>query len=133
MIASPDLVKGDTRTAGPEPAFAGPGPAVWFVRIGCLEPGAVRVAVAVTAVAVTVVLLLGGPLGHEGLGGQQQRRDGRGVGDGGAGHLDGVDDASSVQVDVLTGRGVETVTRGQFGDLRRHDGALEARVDGDAP
>ena len=48
-----------------------------------------------------------GLVGHNGLGGEEQRGDGGGVLQGRAGDLGRVDDARGEQVDVLAGGGVE--------------------------
>src|SRR4051812_31175805 len=70
-------------------------------------------------------------VGHDGLGGEEQRGDRRGVLQRRAGHLGRLDDAVGEHVDVLAGRGVEAVTRPEAEHLLRHDAALEAGVDGD--
>src|SRR4051795_9982897 len=68
--------------------------------------------------------ILLGLVGDDGLGGEEQRRDGRRVLQRRAGHLGRVDDALGDQVDVLAGRGVEAVAVLQGADLLRHDAAL---------
>src|SRR3954449_7689657 len=70
-------------------------------------------------------------VGDDGLGGEEERRDGGGVLQRRAGDLGRVDDAGLDQVDVLTGRGVQTETDLGVAHLLRHDAALEAGVDGD--
>ena len=72
-----------------------------------------------------------GLVGDDGLGGEEQRGDRRGVLQRGAGDLRRVDDARGDEVDVLAGRGVEALACGERADLLRHDAALEAGVDGD--
>ena len=56
-------------------------------------------------------------LGDQRLGGEHEARDRRGVLQGRADDLDGVDDASGDEVFVLAGRGVETEVAGSFLDL----------------
>src|SRR5690606_7709708 len=70
-------------------------------------------------------------VGHDGLGGEEQARDGRRVLQRGAGDLDRVDDAGGEEVLVLAGRGVQAVADGEALDLLRDDAALETGVDRD--
>src|SRR3954469_5672206 len=70
-------------------------------------------------------------VGDDGLGGEEERRDGRGVLQRRAGDLGRVDDAGRDEVDVLAGRGVEAPTRLEVRDLLRDDATLEAGVDRD--
>src|SRR4030088_527445 len=70
-------------------------------------------------------------VGDNGLGGQEQRRDGGGVLQRGAGDLGGVRHAGGEQVLVDTRGGVQAVTQRQALDLLHHDAALKAGVDGD--
>src|SRR4051794_10251057 len=72
-----------------------------------------------------------GLVGHDGLGGEEQCGDRRGVLQRRAGDLGRVDDARGQQVDVLAGRGVEAVTRFEVAHLLHHDATLEAGVHGD--
>src|SRR5207253_114086 len=72
-----------------------------------------------------------GLVGDDGLGGEEERGDGRGVLQGRARDLRRVDDALGDHVHVLTGRGVEAVTDGQVADLLDDDSAFEATVDRD--
>src|SRR5690606_8234625 len=60
-----------------------------------------------------------------------QRGDRRGVVQRRAGHLHRVGHTEAQHVAVLTGRGVQAVTRGQVADLLRDYAALETAVDGD--
>src|SRR5690606_14379235 len=78
-----------------------------------------------------VGLLLLGLLGDDGLGGEEQPGDRRGVLQRRPGHLGRVDDARLEHVDVLTGRRVEAVARRKAAHLLDHDAALETGVDGD--
>ena len=82
-------------------------------------------------VAVALPLVVGGLVRHERLGGQHERRDGRGVLQSGARDLRRVDDALGDHVDVVAGRGVEAVTDRQVADLLHDDATLETTVDGD--
>src|SRR4051812_16610116 len=70
-------------------------------------------------------------VGDDRLGGEEQRRDGRGVLQRRAGDLGRVDDPGLDQVLVLARGGVQTLARGEVADLLRHDAALEAGVDRD--
>src|SRR6478609_145640 len=70
-------------------------------------------------------------VGDDNLGGEEQRRDGRRVLQGGTRHLRRLHDALLEHVDVLTGLGVEAPARLERADLLRHDAALEAGVDSD--
>src|SRR5699024_6687990 len=70
-------------------------------------------------------------VGDDGLGGQEQTRDGGRVLQGRAGDLRRVDDAVLEQVGVLTGGGVQADTGFHVLDLVDHDAALEAGVDRD--
>src|SRR5699024_9794386 len=70
-------------------------------------------------------------VGHDGLGGEEQARDGGRVLQRGAGDLDRVDDPGGDQVLVPAGRGVQALAHGEALDLLRDDAALEAGVDRD--
>src|SRR3954465_3818210 len=70
-------------------------------------------------------------LGDDGLGGEEERRDGRGVLQRRAGHLGRVDDSGGDHVHVLATGGVEAPAGLRVADLLHHDAALEAGVDGD--
>ena len=70
-------------------------------------------------------------VGHYSLGGEEQAGDGGRVLQGRAGHLDGVVDAGSQQVDVLAGSCVQAVACGQAADLVHNNAGLEAGVEGD--
>ena len=73
----------------------------------------IHAAVAVAAAAL-LVLLRG--FGDQGVAGEQQRCDARGVLQGGAGDLGRVDDAGFDQVFVLVGRGVVAFVAFAFGN-----------------
>ena len=75
----------------------------------CLS-GAVGLEVHATRRVADRSRVLLGLVGDDGLGGEEQAGDRRGVLQRGAGHLRRVVDALREQVDVLTGRGVEAVT-----------------------
>src|SRR3954452_19885960 len=70
-------------------------------------------------------------VGDDGLGGEEERREGGGVLQRGAGHLGGVDDPAGDEVHVLAGGGVEAPAGVGVADLLRDDATLEAGVDGD--
>src|SRR3954471_20953673 len=70
-------------------------------------------------------------VGDDGLGGEEERRDGGGVLQRRAGDLGRVDDAGGHEVHVLAGGGVEAPAGLGVADLLRHDAALEAGVHGD--
>src|SRR3954466_9047037 len=70
-------------------------------------------------------------VGDDGLGGEEERRDGGGVLQRRAGHLGGVDDPAGDQVHVLAGGGVEAPANLGVADLLRDDATLVAGVDGD--
>src|SRR6478735_2960003 len=72
-----------------------------------------------------------GLVGDDGLGREEERRDRGCVLQRRARHLDRVDDAGGEQVDVLTRRGVETVTGLETAHLLRDDATLETGVDRD--
>src|ERR1700753_4409368 len=76
-------------------------------------------------------LLLLRLLGDNGLGGEEQAGDRRSVLQRRTGDLGGVVDPGLQHVHVLTGGGVQTLTRGQALDLLHHDAALKAGVDRD--
>src|SRR5699024_10908030 len=67
----------------------------------------------------------------DGLGGEEERRDGGGVLRGRAGHLNRVVDAGGEEVLVLPGGRVEALGAGQAPDLLGDDARLEAGVEGD--
>src|SRR5690606_40713381 len=70
-------------------------------------------------------------VGDDGLGREEERRDGGGVLQRGARDLDRVVHAGGEEVLVLTGRGVEALAGREVAHLLRHDAALEAGVDRD--
>src|SRR3954453_23481611 len=70
-------------------------------------------------------------VGDDGLGGEEERRDGGGVLQRRAGDLGRVDDAGLDQVLVLARGRVEALARAQVADLLRDDATLEAGVDRD--
>src|SRR5439155_18770825 len=70
-------------------------------------------------------------VGDDGLGGQEQRRDGRRVLQRRAGDLHRVGNAGLEQILVLTGLRVEAVTRRKVRHLLRDDTRLQATVEGD--
>src|SRR3954453_6716145 len=70
-------------------------------------------------------------VGDDGLGGEEERRDGSGVLQRRAGDLGRVDDAGLDQVHVLAGGGVEAPAGVGVADLLRDDATLEAGVDRD--
>src|SRR4051812_47509208 len=70
-------------------------------------------------------------VGDDGLGGEEERRDGSGVLQRRAGDLGRVDDAGLDQVHVLAGGGVEAPAGVRVADLLRDDATLEAGVDRD--
>src|SRR3954465_14911687 len=70
-------------------------------------------------------------VGDDGLGGEEERRDGGGVLQRRAGDLGRVDDAGLDQVHVLAGGGVEAPAGVGVADLLRDDATLEAGVDRD--
>src|SRR5271170_2893467 len=70
-------------------------------------------------------------VGDDGLGGQEQRRDGRRVLQRRTGHLDRVGNAGLQQVLVLTGLRVQTVARWQVAHLFGHNPGLQPGVEGD--
>src|SRR6266568_87380 len=72
-------------------------------------------------------------LRDHGLGGEEQARDRGRVLQRRPGDLRGIDDAGLEHVDILTGRGVQTLARGQRLDLLDHHAALEAGVHRDLP
>src|SRR5436190_10037522 len=72
-----------------------------------------------------------GLVGDDGLGGEEQAGDRRGVLQRGPGHLGRVDDAFLEHVDVLAGGRVEAVTDLEPAHLLDHDAALEAGVESD--
>src|SRR5438046_2697161 len=89
---------------------------------------------AVVVVVVVVVLLLFGDVGHARLGGQQQTRHTGPVLQGGAGHLDRIDDALLAEVGVLALVGVVAVVLvGAAENPVDHDRAVQAGVLGDGP
>src|SRR6188508_1809805 len=67
-----------------------------------------------------------GLVGDDGLGGEEEAGDRRGVLQCRAGDLGRVDDAGLDHVDVLAGRGVEAVPGLEAADLLNHDAAFEA-------
>src|SRR5215207_9084765 len=72
-----------------------------------------------------------GLVGDDGLGGEEEAGDRRGVLQRRARHLGRVDDALREQVAVLAGRGVQAVAVGQARDGVRDDARLETRVESD--
>src|SRR5699024_9263098 len=72
-----------------------------------------------------------GLVGDDGLGGEEERRDGGGVLQGRAGHLNRVVDAGGEAVLVLPGGRVDAIGAGQAPDLPGDDARLEAGVEGD--
>src|SRR3984957_2251934 len=70
-------------------------------------------------------------VGDDGLGGQEQRRDGRRVLQRRTRHLDRVGNARLEQVLVLTGRGVQAGSGRRVGDLLGDNARLEPTVEGD--
>src|SRR3954449_12332461 len=70
-------------------------------------------------------------VGDDGLGGEEERRNGGGVLQRRTGDLGRVDDAGRDQVHVLAGGGVEAPAGVGVADLLRHDATLEAGVDRD--
>src|SRR6478609_2764481 len=108
----------------------------WEAGLSCAEASSLRSEVhAAHAAHAAVAAAHGGRLlglvGHNGLGGEEQRGDRRGVLQRRAGDLRRVDDACGDEVDVLARGGVQAPARGERADLLRHDAALEAGVDGD--
>src|ERR687894_448362 len=92
------------------------------------EVHAAHAAVATAGHGRSVLLRL---VGDDGLGGEEERRDGGGVLQRRAGHLGGVDDPAGDQVHVLTAGGVEAPAGVGVADLLRDDATLEAGVDRD--
>src|SRR4029079_8430917 len=89
-------------------------------------PRSVPVAVAVAG--ARGFLFLGRLLHDQGLGREQHRRDGCGVGQSRARHLHRVDDTLSHQVDVLTGGRVEALAVTGLTDTGHDDVALVPAV-----
>src|SRR5690348_16275957 len=94
-----------------------------------VRPWSVAVAVTVAARGGRVLLFL--LLHDQRVGGQDHRRDRRGVAQGGTGDLDRVDDAGLDEVDVLARGGVEAVARLEVAHLGDGDVTLEPGVLGD--
>src|SRR5262249_7816563 len=114
-----------------EYAERGPRRDPFLSSYGLLETRSVLVAVTVrVAVAIRGRLDLG-LVDHEGLGGQQQARDRRGVDDRVAGSLHRVDEAGLDEVHIGTVRRVQALAPARLADLLYDDVAVEARVLGD--
>src|SRR5688500_327107 len=96
-------------------------------RIDLVHPAHAAGTAMLVAAAARVLLLLG-DLRDERLGGQQERRDRRGVLQRAANDLRRVDDAGLHQVLVGLGRRVEALVLLHLADLRHHDGTLGAGV-----
>src|SRR3954466_11004396 len=122
LTPAPKTPTGAARRSGPPPSGSA-GTTRW--------PGS-EVHAAHAAVAAghgrSVLLRL---VGDDGLGGEEERRDGGGVLQRGAGHLGGVDDPVGDEVHVVAGCGVEAPAGVGVADLLRDDATLVAGVDRD--
>src|SRR4051794_13241810 len=117
----------DVRGTRKAPAEAGALLCVVLGRATDSEVHAAHAAVAATGHGRSLLRLVG----HDGLGGEEQRRDRRSVLQRRASDLGGVDDPLGDHVDVLAGGRVETVACLEVADLLGHHSTLEARVDRD--